>query len=65
MEKTKAIEQIFPYAPNFAAVKHDTQAKRYLFSYFDFEINGFVSQNVFKSPKGGRCRPNALINVCI
>jgi hypothetical protein len=55
MEVTKAIEEIFPKAPNFATVKQNAQTKRYIGASFDFEINFFVSQNVFKSPKGGRC----------
>jgi hypothetical protein len=64
MEMTKAIEQIYPQAQIFAAVKQSAQAKRYIGSSFKFEINLFVGQNVPKSPKGGRCRPNALISVC-
>jgi hypothetical protein len=32
---TKAIEQIFPLAPNFAAVKKNAQAKRYKGASFD------------------------------
>jgi hypothetical protein len=30
MEGTKAIEQIFPQALNFAAVKYNAQAQRYI-----------------------------------
>jgi hypothetical protein len=55
VEVTKAIEQIFPQAPNFAAVKYSAQTERYIGASFDFGINVFVSQNDFKSPEGGRC----------
>jgi hypothetical protein len=34
MEMTKAIEQIFPQAPNFAAVQQHAQAKRNIDSPF-------------------------------
>jgi hypothetical protein len=55
IEVTKAIEQIFPLAPNVAGVKENAQTKRYIGASFNFEINVFVSQNVFKCPEGGRC----------
>jgi hypothetical protein len=38
MEVTKAIEQIFPLAPNFAAVKKNAQTRRYIDASFEFSF---------------------------
>jgi hypothetical protein len=51
MEMTNAIEQVFPQASNFAALKYNAQAMCYSYYSFGNEINVFVLQTVVISPK--------------
>jgi S-adenosylmethionine hydrolase len=64
IEMANVIKQIFPQAQKFAAVNR-MQAMFFLGSFFKLEVNVFVGQTDFKSLKGGRCRPDVFINVCI